>query len=390
MLKIRRFFSSENLANTPTDWINVQRNQGDYNSAWRAIHLDKILLSGLLVLLGLGMIVLYSAGSKDVSVIMRQLIRLLIAFIALFTLAQIPPQKYSHWAPALYGVGLVLLIAVLVMGVIGKGAQRWLDFGILRFQPSELMKLALPMMLARFFSNRHLPPTFKEVCIALLMIGVPALLTAKQPDLGTALIIGVSGMCVLFLAGMNWRLILTGLLTVAAIAPVAWHYMHDYQRQRVLTFLNPESDPLGSGYHIIQSKIAIGSGGLFGKGWLHGTQSHLQFLPEHATDFIFGVVGEEFGFVGCMILLAAYLFIIGRCIYISVQAQDTFSRLLSGSITMIFFISAFVNIGMVTGILPVVGLPLPLVSYGGTSMVTLIASFGILMSIHTHRRLVSA
>lgn len=390
MLKIRRFFSSENLANTPTDWINVQRNQGDYNSAWRAIHLDKILLSGLLVLLGLGMIVLYSAGSKDVSVIMRQLIRLLIAFIALFTLAQIPPQKYSHWAPALYGVGLVLLIAVLVMGVIGKGAQRWLDFGILRFQPSELMKLALPMMLARFFSNRHLPPTFKEVCIALLMIGAPALLTAKQPDLGTALIIGVSGMCVLFLAGMNWRLILTGLLTVAAIAPVAWHYMHDYQRQRVLTFLNPESDPLGSGYHIIQSKIAIGSGGLFGKGWLHGTQSHLQFLPEHATDFIFGVVGEEFGFVGCMILLAAYLFIIGRCIYISVQAQDTFSRLLSGSITMIFFISAFVNIGMVTGILPVVGLPLPLVSYGGTSMVTLIASFGILMSIHTHRRLVSA
>ena len=390
MLKIRRFFSSENLANTPSDWINVQRNQSDSSSAWRAIHLDKILLCGLFLLLGLGMIVLYSAASKDLSVIMRQSTRLLIAFIALFILAQIPPQKYRHWAPVLYSLGLLLLIAVLAMGVIGKGAQRWLDFGILRFQPSELMKLALPMMLARFFSNRQLPPTFKEVFIALFMIGIPALLTAKQPDLGTALIIGVSGMCVLFLAGMNWRLIVTGLLAVAAVAPIAWHYMHDYQRQRVLTFLDPESDPLGSGYHIIQSKIAIGSGGLFGKGWLHGTQSHLQFLPEHATDFIFGVVGEEFGFVGCMILLAAYLFIIGRCIYISVQAQDTFSRLLSGSITMIFFISAFVNIGMVTGILPVVGLPLPLVSYGGTSMVTLIASFGILMSIHTHRRLVSA
>lgn len=390
MLKIRRFFSSENLANTPSDWINVQRNQSDSSSAWRAIHLDKILLCGLFLLLGLGMIVLYSAASKDLSVIIRQSTRLLIAFIALFILAQIPPQKYRHWAPVLYSLGLLLLIAVLAMGVIGKGAQRWLDFGILRFQPSELMKLALPMMLARFFSNRQLPPTFKEVFIALFMIGIPALLTAKQPDLGTALIIGVSGMCVLFLAGMNWRLIVTGLLAVAAVAPIAWHYMHDYQRQRVLTFLDPESDPLGSGYHIIQSKIAIGSGGLFGKGWLHGTQSHLQFLPEHATDFIFGVVGEEFGFVGCMILLAAYLFIIGRCIYISVQAQDTFSRLLSGSITMIFFISAFVNIGMVTGILPVVGLPLPLVSYGGTSMVTLIASFGILMSIHTHRRLVSA
>lgn len=390
MIRIRRFFSSQNLSNSPTDWLNLQRQQESYSSFWRVIHLDKILLCGLLLLLSLGMVVLYSAASKDLSVIARQLTRLLLAFIALLALAQIPPQKYQHWAPALYGLSLLLLVAVLIMGVMGKGAQRWLDFGLLRFQPSELMKLALPMMLARFFSNRSLPPTFKEICMALMMIGVPALLTAKQPDLGTALIIGVSGICVLFLAGLSWRLIGMGGLMIATVAPIAWHYMHDYQRQRVWTFLDPENDPLGSGYHIIQSKIAIGSGGLFGKGWLHGTQSHLQFLPEHATDFIFGVVGEEFGFVGCLILLTAYLLIVGRCLYISIQAQDTFSRLLSGSITLIFFVSAFVNIGMVTGILPVVGLPLPLVSYGGTSMVTLIASFGILMSIHTHRRLVSA
>lgn len=390
MLRIKRFFSPQNLSNTPSDWITIQRNQPNYHSFWQAIHIDKVLLGSLLCLLSLGLVVLYSASSQNWALMARQFMRLCLALTALVTLAQIPAQKYQQWAPWLYGVGLLLLIAVLVMGHIGKGAQRWLDLGVLRFQPSELMKLALPMLLARFFAHRKLPPTGWEVGLALLMIGIPALLTAKQPDLGTALIIGVSGVCVLFLAGMNWRLIVGGLLTVAAIAPVAWHYLHDYQRQRVLTFLNPERDPLGSGYHIIQSKIAIGSGGVFGKGWLHGTQSHLQFLPEHATDFIFGVVGEEFGFMGCLILLVAYLVIIGRCIYMSAQAQDTFSRLLSGSITLIFFISAFVNIGMVTGILPVVGLPLPLVSYGGTSMVTLIASFGILMSIHTHRRLVSA
>lgn len=390
MVKLKRFLSFENLSNSPSDWLNMQRNQDASRSIWQIIHIDRALLFGLLVLLALGMIVLYSAASKDMSVIIRQVTRVFIAFGVLFAFAQIPPQKYQHWAPALYIIALILLAAVLVIGHIGKGAQRWLDFGILRFQPSELMKLALPMMLARFFYARQLPPNFKEIFIALLMIGIPALLTAKQPDLGTALIIGLSGVSVLFLAGMSWRLIVAGFLAIAAVAPVAWHYMHDYQRQRVLTFLNPERDPLGTGYHIIQSKIAIGSGGVFGKGWLQGTQSHLQFLPEHATDFIFGVVGEEFGFVGASILLIAYLFILARCIYISIQAQDTFTRLLSGSITMIFFISAFVNIGMVTGILPVVGLPLPLVSYGGTSMVTLIASFGILMSIQTHRKLVSS
>lgn len=390
MIKFRRFFSSENLSNSPTEWLQLQRNQESYRTVFQMIHIDKVLLVGLLMLLSLGIVILYSAASQDIAVIIRQLTRLVIAFVALFVLAQIPPQKYQKWAPLLYGTALILLMAVLVIGDIGKGAQRWLDFGVLRFQPSELMKLALPIMLARYFHNRSLPPNFKEVVVALIMIGLPAALTAKQPDLGTALIIGASGLSVLFLAGLRWRYILVGLATVAAIAPVAWHYMHDYQQQRVLTFLDPESDPLGSGYHIIQSKIAIGSGGLFGKGWLHGTQSHLQFLPEHATDFIFGVVGEEFGLVGCLILITTYLFIVGRCIYISIQAQDTFSRLLSGSIAMIFFVSAFVNIGMVTGILPVVGLPLPLVSYGGTSMVTLIASFGIMMSIHTHRRLVSS
>jgi rod shape determining protein RodA len=307
----------------------------------------------------------------------------------MLVIAQIHPKFLRLWAPWLFLGGIILLVLVLVMGETGKGAQRWLDVGIVRFQPSEIMKLAVPMMAAWYLHERPLPPTLRETLTVLLLLSMmPAALIARQPDLGTALLIAASGVLVILLAGMSMRLILAfGALALAA-APLLWMNMHAYQRQRVLTFLNPESDPLGSGYHIIQSKIAIGSGGVFGKGWLNGTQAQLEFLPERATDFIFAVLGEEFGLLGVVTLLVLYLLIIVRGLYIASQAQDTFGRLLSGSISLTFFVYVFVNTGMVTGLLPVVGVPLPLVSYGGTSMVTLMAGFGMLMSVHTHRKLI--
>jgi len=284
----------------------------------------------------------------------------------------------------------VLLGLVLIMGEVGKGAQRWLDIGVLRFQPSELMKLAAPMAAAWYLHERPLPPKFSETLIvAALAVALPAALIARQPDLGTALLIAASGLIVILLAGLSWRLIIMSAVLALAAAPLLWFNMHEYQRQRVLTFLNPESDPLGSGYHIIQSKIAIGSGGVFGKGWLNGTQAQLEFLPERATDFIFAVLGEEFGLLGLCSLLLVYIFIVLRGLYIATQAQDTFGRLLAGSISLTFFVYVLVNTGMVTGLLPVVGVPLPMVSYGGTSMVTLMAGFGILMSVHSHRKLVA-
>ncbi|MBB71907.1 MAG: rod shape-determining protein RodA [Legionellales bacterium] len=359
------------------------------HNIWQRLHIDLPLLAGIVLLTGLGLVILYSAGNQSPGMMARQLARLGLAFMAMFIVAQIPPAKLRLWAPWLYGVGLSLLIAVLVIGTIGKGARRWLDLGLFRFQPSEIMKLAIPLFLAWYYQDKPLPPSKKCLLIGCIALLVPVLLTAKQPDLGTALMLVTAGVCVLFLAGMQWWIII-GLGALATLfAPILWHFMHDYQRQRVLTFLYPERDPLGTGYHIIQSKIAIGSGGLFGKGWLEGTQAHLHFLPEHATDFIFGVTGEEFGLFGGLVLLAVYLFIVGRGLYISSQAQDTFTRLLAGSLSLMFFFSIFINIGMVTGILPVVGLPLPLVSYGGTSMVTLLAGFGILMSVNTHRKLLA-
>lgn len=358
-------------------------------SFWQRLHLDGPLLAGLATLITIGFIILYSASGQELDVMVRQIIRLGMALGIMLMLAQIPPSRYQAWAPWLFFAGVTLLLGVLIAGRIGKGAQRWLDLGLLRFQPSEIMKLAVPMMLAWYLHPRPLPPKNDVLFISCLIIGIPAVLIAKQPDLGTAILIGGSGMCVILLAGIRGRIVTILALLASAAAPVLWHFMHDYQRERVLTFLNPERDPLGSGYHIIQSKIAIGSGGLFGKGWLNGTQSHLQFLPEHATDFIFAVCGEELGLMGNIVLIAIYMFVIGRGIYISTQAQDTFSRLLAGSISLMFFLSVFVNMGMVSGILPVVGVPLPLVSYGGTSMITVIASFGILMSIHTHRKLIS-
>jgi rod shape determining protein RodA len=331
--------------------------------------------------------VLYSATNQDWGQMQRQMMRLGLAFAVMFMLAQVHPGNLWRWAPWLFAAGVAMLLAVLLFGQVGKGAQRWLDLGLVRFQPSELVKLTVPLMIAWFLSERALPPSWRRLLLASLMILVPVLMIAKQPDLGTALLVGSAGVFVLFLAGISWRLMGALAVLLASVAPLIWYFMRPYQRQRVLTFLNPENDPLGAGYHIIQSQIAIGSGGLYGKGWLNGTQSHLEFLPERTTDFIFAVVAEEFGLAGILLLLALYLFIILRGLYIASQAQDTFSRLLSGALTLVFFVYLFVNTGMVTGILPVVGVPLPLVSYGGTSLVTIMAGFGILMSIHTHRKL---
>jgi len=365
---------------TPT---NPNRRQG----LLAVFHIDLPLLAGLLLLAGFGLIVLYSASGENFAQVERQAVRIVIAFGVMLAIAQMNPTTLRRWCPWLYGVGLVMLIAVLVFGYTGKGAQRWLDLGIVRFQPSEMVKLAVPLMIAWYLAEKPLPPSWQRLGLAAVMITVPVLLIAKQPDLGTSLLVASAGIFVLFLAGISWRLIGAFILAGAAAAPAAWYLMRDYQRQRVLTFLDPEKDPLGAGYHIIQSKIAIGSGGLYGKGWLNGTQSQLDFLPERHTDFIFAVMSEEFGLIGVLIMLALYLFIIARGLYIATRAQDTFTRLLAGSLTLVFFVYLFVNTGMVTGLLPVVGVPLPLVSYGGTSLVTLMAGFGMLMSIHTHRRL---
>jgi rod shape determining protein RodA len=351
------------------------------------LHVDLPLLIALLLLCGYGLLVLFSATDQDPTKLDRQLVRLGIAFGVMLLVAQIPPQQLRRWAPLLYLAGVAMLLAVLVMGEVGKGAQRWLDLGLLRFQPSELLKVALPLMLAWFLAQRPLPPNgFRTLWAALLTV-VPVLLIARQPDLGTALLVASAGAFVLFLAGLSWRLIAFLGLLGASLTPLLWHLMRDYQRQRVLTLLDPESDPLGAGYHIIQSKIAIGSGGVYGKGWGNGTQSHLEFLPERSTDFIFAVLGEELGLFGILVLLGIYLFIILRGLYIAARAQDTFGRLLAGGLVLVFFVYLFVNTGMVSGLLPVVGVPLPLVSYGGTSMVTIMAGFGIVMSVHTHRQL---
>jgi len=315
------------------------------------------------------------------------LIRFGLAFFVMVIVAQINPHTLQRWAPWIYGLGILLLIGVLLFGDIGKGAQRWLNLGVFKFQPSEMVKLAVPLMIAWYLAKQPLPPKLKTIALTFILIALPVGLIAKQPDLGTSLLVGSAGIFALFLAGISWRFIITLFGLAASAAPVVWMNMHNYQKQRVLTFLDPEKDPLGSGYHIIQSKIAIGSGGLFGKGWFNGTQSQLDFLPERHTDFIFAVLSEEFGLVGVLLLLSLYLFVILRGLYIASQAQETFGRLLAGSLILVFFVYLFVNTGMVSGLLPVVGVPLPLVSYGGTSLVTLMAGFGILMSIHTHRKL---
>ncbi|PIE41310.1 MAG: rod shape-determining protein RodA [Gammaproteobacteria bacterium] len=360
-------------------------------SLMQTVHLDPPLLGGLLLLISGGLFVLYSASGESIDMVWRQGSRLVAGLVVMMFLAQIPPRTYKRWSPALFGVGVLLLIAVLVIGIQAKGAQRWLTIpGVgARFQPSEIMKLIVPMMVAWYLAERALPPGSKPSLATAILIIIPTLLIAKQPDLGTSLLIASSGFIALFLSGLSWRIIAGMAVSAIPAAGGLWFLMHDYQRQRVLTFLNPERDPWGAGWNIIQSKTAIGSGGIEGKGWLNGTQAHLDFLPESHTDFIIAVLAEEFGLVGVCCLILVYLAIIGRGIFISMNAQDTYSRLLAGSITLTFFVYVFVNIGMVSGLLPVVGVPLPMVSYGGTSVVTLLAGFGILMSIQTHRRLVS-
>jgi rod shape determining protein RodA len=353
------------------------------------LRLDAPLLAGLLSICAFGLVVLWSASGQDTGLLTRQLVRLGVAFGVLVAVAQIPPKVLRLWSPWLFAAGLALLLAVMVAGDLGKGAQRWLDLGVVRFQPSEIMKLAVPMMAAWYLHQRPLPPRLLELLVLLTLVMVPTFLIAMQPDLGTALLVASSGLLVVLLGGLRLRLIVLLGALGASLAPVLWHFMHDYQRRRVLTFFNPETDPLGAGYHIIQSKIAIGSGGLFGKGWGNGTQAQLEFLPERSTDFIFAVLGEEFGLIGLALLMVAYLFLVGRGLYIALQAQDTYTRLLAGGISLTFFVYVFVNTGMVTGLLPVVGVPLPLISYGGTSMVTLMAGFGILMAINGHRNLLA-
>ena len=364
-----------------------------YNSrlarALRFINIDPILFLGILLLSAAGLGILYSAGDGSIELVQKQVVRLSLAFLVMFVVAQIPQRQLYLWSPWFFALGIILLVLVLAAGDVGKGAQRWLDLYVVKFQPSEMMKLITPMMLAWYLSERQLPPRLKSLLISAVLVILPTLLIAMQPDLGTSILIAAAGFFVVFLAGIRWRILLGTGIAVLAFIPVLWRLMHDYQKQRVLTLLNPESDPLGSGYHIIQSKIAIGSGGLYGKGWLNGTQSQLDFLPERHTDFIFAVFAEEFGMMGAIVLLSLYLFIILRSLYIASKAQDSFGRLLAGSLGLTFFVYLFVNVGMVSGILPVVGVPLPLVSYGGTSMVTLMAGFGMLMSINSNRRLLS-
>lgn len=347
--------------------------------------LDTPLLAGLILLSGIGFMILFSAGEQNMPLLIKQGTRLGIAFTIMIILAQVPPHQLHRYAPLLYFIGIIALIGVLFVGKLGNGAQRWLDLGFFRFQPSEMIKITTPLMISWYLAEHPLPPRFRTLMLSGVLVLAPTLLIAKQPDLGTALLVAVSGCAALFFAGISGRLIASFLIGVAAFIPMMWYLMLDYQKARVLTLLEPEADPLGTGYHILQSKIAIGSGGIHGKGWLNGTQSHLEFLPESSTDFVFAVFAEEFGLSGCLALLTAYLLIICRGLYIAVQAQDTFSRILAGSLTVTFFVYVFVNIGMVVGILPVVGIPLPLISYGGTSMVTLLAGFGLLMSIHTHK-----
>jgi len=352
-----------------------------------ALRLDGPLLVGLALIALYGQIVLYSSSGGDWGAVARGTTRLAIGAALMLVCAQLKPGFLRRISPWLYIVGFVLLVIVDLVGYIGKGAQRWLDLGFVRFQPSEIMKLAVPMACAWYLHERPLPPDWRTLLALAAMILLPTALTIVQPDLGTGLLILMAGALVVLFAGLQAWII--GLLGVASAAAAwgGWYLLHDYQRQRVLTFLDPQADPLGAGYHIIQSTIAIGSGGVTGKGFLRGTQGQLEFLPERTTDFVFAVIGEEFGLLGALLLIGLYLFVVLRALHLATQMRDTFARLLSGSLAAIFFVYVFINAGMVSGLLPVVGVPLPLVSYGGTSMVTLLAGFGMLMSLHANRKL---
>ena len=355
-----------------------------------ALHLDGPLFIALCMVGAVGSIVLFSASGSSLDMLEAQLMRFGLGLIAMIMLAQVPPRIIRNTAPVAYITGLIMLLLVMFTGDIAMGAQRWLDLGFVRFQPSELMKLAVPLACAWFLHDRPLPPSATSLLVLALAIFIPTLIIAEQPDLGTSLLVAAGGGMVVLLAGLQFRYILAVVGLLVPVAVVAWHFLlHQYQKQRVLTFLDPQSDPLGSGYHIIQSQIAIGSGGVFGKGYLNGSQAQLEFLPERSTDFVFAVVGEEWGLIGLVTVILLFMFVIGRALYLAATAHDTFSRLASGSLALTFCVYVFVNTGMVTGLLPVVGVPLPFVSYGGTAMVTLMAGFGILMSLCAKRKLVS-
>ena len=351
-------------------------------------YVDNFLLVGLLLLMLVGLLVLYSATDANLSRVSNQLINMLVALAIMWLVANIPLRHIMRLAVPLYMIGLMLLIGVALFGEIQNGARRWLNIGVTRIQPSELMKLAVPLMMAWYFDKHEVTLRLRDYAVATLLLILPLLLILRQPDLGTTLLIASSGFYVLFLAGLSWRIIVGLLIVSLGSLPVLWMMLHDYQRRRIMTLFDPTQDPLGAGYHTIQSTIAIGSGGLIGKGWQQGTQTHLDFLPEKSTDFIFAVFSEEFGLMGNTALLILYLVVIGRGMMITANASTQFTRLVAGSITLTFFTYIFVNIGMVVGILPVVGVPLPLISYGGTSMVTMLLGFGILMSIETHPKLV--
>ena len=355
-----------------------------------SLRVDGPLLVGLGLIAAYGLVVLYSASGQSVGTVSRAGVRLVLGTIAMLALARVSPNFLRRASPWLFAFGTVLLLSVDLIGYIGKGAQRWLDLGFIRFQPSELMKLAVPMMCAWYLQERPLPPSLLSLGLLAGIVLIPVALVVEQPDLGTGMLIAVGGILVIVMAGLQFRIM--GGLALFGIAGAwfGWQFLHDYQKKRVLTFIDPETDPLGAGYHSIQAMIALGSGGLFGKGWTHGSQAQLEFLPERSTDFIFAVIGEEFGLIGLIILLLLYMFVVGRALYLAMQTQDTYARLLGGSLALTFFVYVFINAGMVSGLLPVVGVPLPLVSYGGTSMVTLLAGFGILMSLYSHRKLVGS
>jgi rod shape determining protein RodA len=357
-------------------------------SAVRKPRVDVPLLMGLLLLMAVGLVTLYSASDLDRGMVLAQSLRFALGLFLMLLIARVPPLALRNWTPWLYAGSVLLLVAVAILGE-GRGAHRWLDLGVVRFQPSELLKLTMPMMVAWYLNGRPLPPQWLTLGAVGVLIAIPVGLIAEQPDLGTALLIAASGVFGVFLSGIAWWRIGVLFAACAAAVPVGWHFLHDYQKNRVLTLLDPEADPLGNGWHIIQSQIAVGSGGIWGKGWHHGTQSRLEFLPEHTTDFIFSVFAEEWGLVGVLMLLSLYAFIVARCLWIAANAKDTYSRLLAGAISMALFVYVIVNGGMITGLLPVVGVPLPLVSYGGTSAVSLLAGFGVLMSIHAHRKVLA-
>jgi len=373
---------------TGRDFVRTLPHPGAHSAGarLRQIHLDPLMLLGLLVIMAAGLVVLYSAADRDFGMVTKQMTRLAIGLVALVIAAQLPLRYYLLWTPFAYAAGLALLVLVLLFGVTAKGAQRWLDLpGLPRFQPSEIMKVLVPMMVAWYLHDRPLPPRFRDLCVAALIMAVPAGLVLVQPDLGTAILVAGAGFAVIVLAGLHWRWMVGAVGAFAVAAPGLWVMLHDYQRQRILTLFDPESDPLGAGWNIIQSTTAIGSGGIYGKGLFQGTQSHLDFLPESHTDFIIAVIGEEFGLVGISCLLVLYVALIARGLYLAALAQHPFQQLLTGALTLTFFVYVFVNVGMVSGLLPVVGVPLPLVSYGGTSAITLLASFGIIMAARTHR-----